>query len=249
MRRLSSSPLLAPLVVVLALVLAAAHPARAIQHECSACKAVARELYHRLLDEGDVDGRPAVDLRHRLDPRGNRVGKVVPYVQSELRAYDVLDGLCDGMKDYGVGVLASTREEGWVKLQGDRRQTVHINLGGGGDGGDSLSDMLGGNFAQAKVEADGKRLTGYCGSVVDEREEVVVRALMDGTMRVGTTKAAAAAGDDADDAADDDDDDADADDDPSFVDIVRTLCVWETRRKKSPCPVEEELGAKGEGEL
>ncbi|EEH51836.1 uncharacterized protein MICPUCDRAFT_8020, partial [Micromonas pusilla CCMP1545] len=142
----------------LALVLAAAHPARAIQHECSACKAVARELYHRLLDEGDVDGRPAVDLRHRLDPRGNRVGKVVPYVQSELRAYDVLDGLCDGMKDYGVGVLASTREEGWVKLQGDRRQTV---------------------------EADGKRLTGYCGSVVDEREEVVVRALMDGTMRVG----------------------------------------------------------------
>jgi hypothetical protein len=72
---------------------------------------------------------------------------------------------------------------------------------------------------------------------------------MDGTMRVGTTKAAAAAGDDADDAADDDDDDADADDDPSFVDIVRTLCVWETRRKKSPCPVEEELGAKGEGEL
>jgi hypothetical protein len=39
--------------------------------------------------------RNHLDLRHRLDERGKRYGKVIEYRLSELRAVELLDGLCE----------------------------------------------------------------------------------------------------------------------------------------------------------
>jgi hypothetical protein len=65
-------------------------PTHAIEHQCSACKAVGRELYRRLNEE-DLSGKKDLDLRYGLDSHGKRKGRMLPYKQSELRATELID--------------------------------------------------------------------------------------------------------------------------------------------------------------
>ena len=67
-----------------------AAPTQAIEYKCSACKAVGRELYRKLVQE-DVADKPPLDLRYGLDPHGKRKGRIVPYIESELRATELLE--------------------------------------------------------------------------------------------------------------------------------------------------------------
>jgi len=60
---------------------------------CAACRVVAAALDARLAAEG---AKNDLDLRGRLGPvAGQRSGKKVAYVASELRAVELFEGLCD----------------------------------------------------------------------------------------------------------------------------------------------------------
>ncbi|XP_061969733.1 uncharacterized protein LOC133692655 [Populus nigra] len=54
-------------------------------------------------------------MRHRLDSKGQRKGKVIAYRVSELRVVELLDGLCDKMEDYTLEKVDSKRYE-WVRV-------------------------------------------------------------------------------------------------------------------------------------
>ncbi|KAF7077273.1 hypothetical protein CFC21_081843 [Triticum aestivum] len=102
------------LLLLLAAVFAAAAgaSASAIGDKCAACKAVASELEIGISSEKP---RNHLDLRNRLNSKGQREGKVIDYRVSELRIVELLDDLCDKMQDYTLQKLESGEKE-WVKV-------------------------------------------------------------------------------------------------------------------------------------
>jgi hypothetical protein len=84
-------------LLLLAAILASAASASSIGDKCAACKAVAAELEIGISSEKP---RNHLDLRNRLNSKGQREGKVIDYRVSELRVVELLDGLCDKMQDY-----------------------------------------------------------------------------------------------------------------------------------------------------
>ncbi|PNX79028.1 canopy-like protein, partial [Trifolium pratense] len=83
----------------------------AVDDKCAACKAVAGELEIGLSREKP---RNHLDMRHRLDSKGQRQGKLIDYRISELRVVDLLDGLCDKMQDYTLRIFPDSHE--WYKV-------------------------------------------------------------------------------------------------------------------------------------
>ncbi|XVF35811.1 hypothetical protein REPUB_Repub19eG0002900 [Reevesia pubescens] len=83
-----------------------------IDDNCAACNAVAAELEIQLSKEKP---RNHLDMRHRLDSKGQRQGKLIDYRMSELRAVELLDGLCEKMQDYTLEKIDSSRQE-WIKV-------------------------------------------------------------------------------------------------------------------------------------
>ncbi|CAI5467518.1 unnamed protein product [Closterium sp. Yama58-4] len=90
------------LLAILALIALASSeflPARAIENKCSACVAISKELLLILSEERP---RNHLDMRNRLNSEGKREGKLIDYRVSELRAVEILDGLCKKMDKYSV---------------------------------------------------------------------------------------------------------------------------------------------------
>ncbi|KAL8513808.1 hypothetical protein ACS0TY_013063 [Phlomoides rotata] len=83
-----------------------------IDDKCAACNAIAEELERGLSNEKP---RNHLDMRHRLDSKGQRQGKLIDYRVSELRVVELLDGLCDKMQDYTLEKVDSSRQV-WVKV-------------------------------------------------------------------------------------------------------------------------------------
>ncbi|KZV40848.1 hypothetical protein F511_29200 [Dorcoceras hygrometricum] len=84
-----------------------------IDDKCAACNAIAEELELGLLKEKP---RNHLDMRHRLDSKGQREGKLIDYRVSELRVVELLDGLCEKMQDYTLEKVNSGRKE-WIKVK------------------------------------------------------------------------------------------------------------------------------------
>ncbi|WZZ08338.1 hypothetical protein YC2023_094259 [Brassica napus] len=84
-----------------------------VDDKCSACNAVAVCSLGISLDEKP---RNHLDLRNRLNSKGQREGKVIDYRMSDLRVVDLLDGLCDRMQDYTLQNVESKNRE-WVKVE------------------------------------------------------------------------------------------------------------------------------------
>ncbi|KAG0484046.1 hypothetical protein HPP92_012130 [Vanilla planifolia] len=100
-------------VLGFALFLASLPLASAMVDKCSACNTIADEIEIGLSNEKP---RNHLDMRHRLDSKGQRQGKLIDYRESELRVVELLDGLCEKMQDYTMEKL-DTGEEIWVKVQ------------------------------------------------------------------------------------------------------------------------------------
>merc|ERR1711966_640168 len=122
------------------------------QLACGVCKALVREV-RRGLKRTDVP-QMNLDLRGRLDSKGNRHGKVVDYAVSESRAMDVLEDICKNMKDYSK----STNPDGTVQL-------VKMNNNDGEPVSFSGSMDFGGD--------DGGKLQNKCETLLEEYEEEI----------------------------------------------------------------------------
>jgi len=137
------------LVLVLFSLHSCIKPAHSIAGKCSACKAVATELQDALNKENKQ--RNHIDMRGRLDSKGQRYGKLIPYSVSEQRYLELVEDFCEKSRvpDYQLSAADASRnetEDSWYKAP---RGTVR--------------------GAQAKTEQ--KEIQTYCERVMEEVEE------------------------------------------------------------------------------
>ncbi|RYR41370.1 hypothetical protein Ahy_A08g037767 isoform A [Arachis hypogaea] len=148
----------------------------AIDDKCAACRAVAGELEFELskvtphlfcshpnsniffLVNFTEKPRNHLDMRHRLDSKGQRQGKLIDYRVSELRVVELLDDLCDKMQDY---TLKDDTNE-WYKV---------------------VSWELLSNKQEAKAYA--KDISTYCGRLLEETEDEFAELIKKGSVKVG----------------------------------------------------------------
>ncbi|PSS31176.1 Protein canopy-1 like [Actinidia chinensis var. chinensis] len=133
--------------------------AASIDDKCAACNAVAEELELGLSNEKP---RNHLDMRHRLDSKGQRKGKVIDYRVSELRVVELLDGLCEKMQDYTLKKIDSTKQE-WVKV----------------DDWDNLTTD------KQEARAYSKDISTYCGRLLEETEDELAESIKKGSVKVG----------------------------------------------------------------
>ncbi|XP_078446381.1 TLR4 regulator/MIR-interacting MSAP protein [Wolffia australiana] len=153
-RRMSS---LAIWIVAIVLIFA---PAIAVDDKCAACEAVAAEIERGLASERP---RNHLDMRHRLDSRGQREGKVIDYKISELRVVELLDGLCDKMQDYTLIKKPGAAKKEWIKVK--------------------AWDTLGTDKQEARTHS--KAISSYCGRLIEETEDDLAEKIRKGTIAVG----------------------------------------------------------------
>lgn len=146
-------------LVFLVWILATLSLIQCIDDKCAACNAVAVELESGLLNERP---RNHLDMRHRLDSKGQRRGKVIDYRVSELRVVELLDGLCDKMQDYTLEKKDSTRQV-WIKV----------------DDWDNLTA----NKQEARTYS--KDISSYCGRLLEETEDELAELIKKGSVQVG----------------------------------------------------------------
>ncbi|RID49754.1 hypothetical protein BRARA_H00532 [Brassica rapa] len=132
-----------------------------VDDKCSACNAVAEELESQLLKEKP---RNHLDLRNRLNSKGQREGKVIDYRMSDLRVVDLLDGLCDRMQDYTLQNVESKNRE-WVKVE-------------------SFDNLT--NKQEAKAHAND--ISTYCGRLLEETEDELAEVIKNGSLKVGDAR-------------------------------------------------------------
>ncbi|XVF35810.1 hypothetical protein REPUB_Repub19eG0002900 [Reevesia pubescens] len=130
-----------------------------IDDNCAACNAVAAELEIQLSKEKP---RNHLDMRHRLDSKGQRQGKLIDYRMSELRAVELLDGLCEKMQDYTLEKIDSSRQE-WIKV----------------DNWDILT------IDKQEAKAYSKDISSYCGRLLEETEDELTELIKKGSIKAG----------------------------------------------------------------
>ncbi|KAI7747860.1 hypothetical protein M8C21_027432 [Ambrosia artemisiifolia] len=130
-----------------------------IHDRCRACNAVAEELELGLMKEKPKNH---LDMRHRLDSKGQRRGKVIDYKVSELRVVDLLDGLCDKMQDYTLQKVDSTKKI-WMKV----------------DDWDNITSN------KQESRAYSKEISSYCGRLLEETEDELAELIKKGSVKVG----------------------------------------------------------------
>ncbi|XP_024526693.1 protein seele-like [Selaginella moellendorffii] len=130
----------------------------AIHHKCAACKAVAVELELALANERP---RNDIDLRHRLDSKGQRQGRVIQYKLSELRVLELLEGVCSRVKDYTLD--KATGE--WIKLS---------------NSGNRNEDE------KREAEVHSKEIAVYCGRLLEKHEDELASTIRSGEMVAGS---------------------------------------------------------------
>ncbi|XP_021717750.1 protein seele [Chenopodium quinoa] len=133
--------------------------AASIDDKCAACHAVAEELEHGLANEKP---RNHLDLRNRLDSKGQRRGKVIDYRVSELRVVELLDGLCEKMQDYTLQKVDSKRQE-WIKVNNWEKLTV----------------------SKQEARAHSKDISSYCGRLLEQTEDELAELIKNGSVELG----------------------------------------------------------------
>ncbi|KAG0481626.1 hypothetical protein HPP92_012484 [Vanilla planifolia] len=148
-------------VLGFALFLASLPLASAMVDKCSACNTIADEIEIGLSNEKP---RNHLDMRHRLDSKGQRQGKLIDYRESELRVVELLDGLCEKMQDYTMEKL-DTGEEIWVKVQD--------------------WDNLSADKDKQEARAYSKYISSFCARLLEETEDELTELIKRGGLKPG----------------------------------------------------------------
>ncbi|GLJ12738.1 hypothetical protein SUGI_0196900 [Cryptomeria japonica] len=142
------------------LILCLLRPIASVEDRCGACRAVAAELESALANEKPKNH---LDMRHRLDSRGQREGKLIDYKVSELRVVELLDGLCERMKDYTLDKATSSKGN-WIKIEDWERAELNIE--------------------KQEAKAHSKDISSFCGRLLEKTEEELAEKIKSGTVSV-----------------------------------------------------------------
>ncbi|XP_031493793.1 uncharacterized protein LOC116259925 [Nymphaea colorata] len=129
-----------------------------IEDKCGACNAVAAELQIGLSNEKPKNH---LDMRHRLDSKGQREGKLIDYRVSELRIVELLDGLCEKVQDYTFEKTDSGKRA-WMKVDDWDNYTLNID--------------------KQEARAYSKDISSYCGRLLEETEDELAEMIRRGSV-------------------------------------------------------------------
>lgn len=131
---------------------------KAIESKCGACLIMADELRSRLAKEKP---RNHLDMRNRLNSKGEREGRLIDYKVSELRAVELLDDLCNQVDSYSIASKDGKR--GWSKTNEATKTSERLKL---------------------IAEEQGKELKRWCFGVMAEQEDELADRLRTGELNV-----------------------------------------------------------------
>ncbi|KAJ6731199.1 hypothetical protein OIU85_021918 [Salix viminalis] len=152
-----------------------------IDDKCAACNAVAEEIEYGLSNEKP---RNHLDMRHRLDSKGQRKGKVIDYRVSELRVVELLDGLCDKMQDYTLEKVETKRYE-WVRVDSWDNLSVSKIWNSSLIPGELAHPISCESDDKQEAKAYSKDISSYCGRLLEETEDELAELIKKGSMKVG----------------------------------------------------------------
>ena len=139
--------------------------AHAIESKCTACRLVASALSEKLTkDAHKISNDHHIDLRGRLDSKGQRIGSTIAYKDSELRIVEMFEDVCEtdagsegGLEDVWYDTLAGTwrgkGEKGILKPK-----------------------------KESELKTQRKEVSGFCHGLVERTEEAFMRAVDQGVL-------------------------------------------------------------------
>lgn len=126
---------------------------------CGACKAVVDELSYEV---DKVDPKKTIQTgSYRVDSSGKQSAKSRRYAGSETHMTELLETVCEKMRDYGTTTDPATGHRGYTRINtrpGESLTITNVNLSSGGS----------------------EELTNACHYVVGEHEEVIIDLYGDG---------------------------------------------------------------------
>ncbi|NXI28616.1 CNPY2 protein, partial [Sterrhoptilus dennistouni] len=103
-----------PLALALASLLPAAGARRSQDLHCGACRALVDELEWEI---SQVDPRKTIQMgSFRINPDGSQSVVEVPYARSEAHLTELLERVCEKMKEYGEKVDPATHRKSYVRV-------------------------------------------------------------------------------------------------------------------------------------
>ncbi|XP_005903494.2 protein canopy homolog 2 [Bos mutus] len=95
---------------------------------CGACRALVDELEWEI---AQVDPKKTIQMgSFRINPDGSQSVVEVPYARSEAHLTELLEEVCDRMKEYGEQIDPSTHRKNYVRVVGRNGKSSELDLQG-----------------------------------------------------------------------------------------------------------------------
>ncbi|XP_055976120.1 protein canopy homolog 2 [Sorex fumeus] len=95
---------------------------------CGACRALVDEIEWEI---AQVDPKKTIQMgSFRINPDGSQSVVEVPYARSEAHLTELLEEICDRMKEYGEQIDLSTHRKNYVRVVGRNGDSSGLDLQG-----------------------------------------------------------------------------------------------------------------------
>uniref|UniRef100_A0A287D7S6 Canopy FGF signaling regulator 2 n=4 Tax=Marmotini TaxID=337730 RepID=A0A287D7S6_ICTTR len=116
------------LALLLGALLGTASARRSQDLHCGACRALVDELEWEI---AQVDPKKTIQMgSFRINPDGSQSVVEVPYARSEAHLTELLEEVCDRMKEYGEQIDPSTHRKNYVRVVGRNGESSELDLQG-----------------------------------------------------------------------------------------------------------------------
>ncbi|PNJ44792.1 T0096258 isoform 3, partial [Pongo abelii] len=116
------------LALLLGALLGTAWARRSQDLHCGACRALVDELEWEI---AQVDPKKTIQMgSFRINPDGSQSVVEVPYARSEAHLTELLEEICDRMKEYGEQIDPSTHRKNYVRVVGRNGESNELDLQG-----------------------------------------------------------------------------------------------------------------------
>ncbi|GAB1295697.1 Protein canopy homolog 2 [Apodemus speciosus] len=116
------------LALLLGVLLGTAWARRSQDLHCGACRALVDELEWEI---ARVDPKKTIQMgSFRINPDGSQSVVEVPYARSEAHLTELLEEVCDRMKEYGEQIDPSTHRKNYVRVVGRNGESSELDLQG-----------------------------------------------------------------------------------------------------------------------
>lgn len=116
------------LALLLGALLGTAWARRSQDLHCGACRALVDELEWEI---AQVDPKKTIQMgSFRINPDGSQSVVEVPYARSEAHLTELLEEVCDRMKEYGEQIDPSTHRKNYVRVVGRNGESSELDLQG-----------------------------------------------------------------------------------------------------------------------